>query len=221
VNPPSYWSAFLILARTILSKHFVFKIKTMTLLSLFPEQPTLPAGFTYVENFITPQEELNLIEQIHETVLHPFHFQGYEAKRKVASFGYDYNFENKALTRGADIPKAFEPLIGKVANQLSRKPEDFVELLVTEYPVGSVINWHRDAFPFETIAGISLGSDCTFRLRPHDKQLQGRKSTISFTARRRSLYWMEGKARSEWQHSISPVSNVRYSITLRTLKTNL
>jgi len=51
--------------------------------------------------------------------------------------------------------------------------------LVTEYPEGSVINWHRDAPPFDVIAGISLLPDCTFRLRPQEKLKQGRGSVIS------------------------------------------
>ncbi len=52
-------------------------------------------------------------------------------------------------------------LIAKVASHLSIKKEDFAELLLTEYPIESVINWHRDAPPFDLIAGISLLSNCT------------------------------------------------------------
>jgi alkylated DNA repair dioxygenase AlkB len=54
-------------------------------------------------------------------------------------------------------------------------------------------------------------------LRPHDKTKQGRKAIISFPVKRGSLYLMKGLARSEWEHSISPVKAIRYSITLRTL----
>jgi alkylated DNA repair dioxygenase AlkB len=92
------------------------------------------------------------------------------------------------------------------------------ELLVTEYPPGSVINWHRDAPPFDLIAGISLSSDCTFKLRPHAEEKRNRKTTVSLTVANRSLYVMQGASRSEWQHCITPVKDVRYSITLRTLR---
>jgi alkylated DNA repair dioxygenase AlkB len=92
------------------------------------------------------------------------------------------------------------------------------ELLVTEYPPGSVINWHRDAPPFDVIAGISLSADCTFKLRPHEKEKQNRKSILSFPVKRRSLYLIQGEARTNWQHSIAPVKEMRYSITLRTLR---
>jgi alkylated DNA repair dioxygenase AlkB len=185
--------------------------------SLFPGE-IFPPGFQYFPGFITMEEEEQLIKEVQETELHVFNFQGFEAKRKVASFGYDYSFDKRSLAKGKEIPLQFDWLIKKVADKLSIPTEQFAELLVTEYPVGSVINWHRDAPPFDIIAGISLSTDCTFRLRPHDKAKQGRRSVISFPVQRRSLYIMQGEARSEWQHSITPVKAVRYSITLRTLK---
>ena len=189
--------------------------------SLFPIGPVLPEGFSYFPDYLTSQEEAMLVKAIGEYELHTFMFQGYEAKRKVASFGYDYNFSNRSLTKGKDIPEAFQPLITRIARQLSIEPRHFAELLLTEYPAGAVINWHRDAFPFDLIAGVSLLSDCVFRLRPHDKMKQGRRSIISIPVRRRSLYIIQGTARSEWEHSISPVNTTRYSITLRTLKTDI
>lgn len=186
--------------------------------TLFQISPVLPEGFFYIPGFITEAEEKHLCELISTVELHTFHFQGYEAKRKVASYGYDWSFEKRVLSKGREIPQEFNFLIEKLSNHLSIKSEDFAELLITEYPVGSVINWHRDAPPFDLIAGISLLSDCTFRLRPHDKAKQSRASLISFAVERRSLYIMQGAARTEWQHSVLPVKKVRYSITLRTLK---
>src|SRR5687767_11388583 len=124
--------------------------------SLFPTATTYPEGFNYYPDFISASEAEYLLEQINKIDLHTFTFQGYEAKRKVASFGYDYSFEKNALSRGKEIPNEFNSLIEKVAKHIGVEKENFGELLVTEYPVGSVINWHRDAFPFDMIAGISL-----------------------------------------------------------------
>ena len=186
--------------------------------TLFPIQPEMPEGFSYTPEFISIDEEEELIKQVKSTELHPMIFQGFEAKRKVASFGFDYSFENRTLRKGTTIPDAFNQLIGKVAVQAGITPDQFAELLVTEYPPGAVINWHRDAPPFDLIAGISLLSDCIFRFRPHDKTKQGRKSITSLAVTRRSLYFIDGIARKEWQHSTSPVKETRYSITLRTLK---
>ena len=188
--------------------------------TLFPEI-LYPDGFHYFPDFISAEEELALVEEIEKSDLHTFMFQGFEAKRKTASFGYDYSFDKRAISKGKPIPAAFNTVIRKVANKLSIDSNDFAELLVTEYPEGSMINWHRDAPPFDIIAGISLLADCTFRLRPHDKQKQGRSSIISVPVIRRSLYIIRDSARTHWQHSISPVKKKRYSITLRTLKKSL
>jgi alkylated DNA repair dioxygenase AlkB len=190
------------------------------MLSLFPDETIYPAGFSYQDNFITPNEEQELLQAIEAISLNPMQFQGYEAKRKVASYGWDWNFERRELKRGKEFPMPFRWLVKKVADQLQLPVSEIGELLVTEYPVDSVINWHRDAPPFDLIAGISLKADCLFKLRPYDKAKQGRKSIISVPVKRNSLYLMRDEARNEWEHSIAPVKTVRYSITLRTLRKN-
>lgn len=183
-----------------------------------PKESQFPEGFLYFPDFLTEQEEKDLLTGISKIELKTFTFQGYEAKRKVESYGYDYNFDNRSIKKGQSIPPIFNPLIEKVSAFLSLPANDFAELLITEYPIGAVINWHRDAPPFDLIAGISLLSDCRFRLRPHEKFKQNHSNVIAFPVHRRSLYILSGPARSEWQHSISPVKEVRYSITLRTLR---
>jgi alkylated DNA repair dioxygenase AlkB len=132
--------------------------------TLFPIEPVLPQGFSYTENFLSPEEEQSLLKEITNIELHSFHFQGFEAKRRVASFGYDWSFEKRILSKGKEIPALFDALLDKVSEHLQIQKKSFAELLVTEYPVGSVINWHRDAPPFHVIVGISLQSDCVFRL---------------------------------------------------------
>ena len=184
---------------------------------LFPVETRYPQGFEYFPDFLSENEEADLQKEVLKIDLHSFIFQGFEAKRKVASFGYDYSFDKRKLTAGKNIPEVFAPLIKKVSDYLSLQPSQFAELLVTEYPVGAVINWHRDAPPFDLIAGISLNADCILRLRPHDKTKQGRGSIISVPVSRRSLYVMQGAARTECQHSRAAVKEIRYSITLRTL----
>ncbi|HEV7333873.1 MAG TPA: alpha-ketoglutarate-dependent dioxygenase AlkB [Flavisolibacter sp.] len=186
--------------------------------TLFSLEPAFPAGFQYIEDFLSKVEEDALLQFAKTTALHSFRFQGYEANRRVASFGWDWSFESRELSKGKDIPPVFDGLIKRVVQLLSFPPDAFAELLVTEYPVGSVINWHHDAPPFALIAGVSLQADCMFKLRPFAKEAQTRKATISFPVKRRSLYIMQGEAREEWQHSTAPVREVRYSITLRTLK---
>jgi alkylated DNA repair dioxygenase AlkB len=186
--------------------------------TLFPIEPLYPKGFAYFGDFITPSEEEALMKVIAAIDLQNMQFQGYEAKRRVASFGQDWNFATRRLSEGKPIPKKFHWLIERVCAKLAVNVEDVAELLVTEYPVGSVINWHRDAPPFDLIAGISLGADCIFKLRPYDRAIQTRKAIVSLPVSRCSLYVVQDEARSEWEHSIAPVNQARYSITLRTLR---
>jgi hypothetical protein len=122
----------------ILSRHNIF---IFTRMELFPIERKYPAGFQYVPDFITTEEEDYLLDAIGRIALHTFNFHGFEAKRRVASFGYDYSFSNRTLTKGEPIPTAFDPLLSKVSLRLNIPKEEFVELLVTEYPLGSVINW--------------------------------------------------------------------------------
>jgi alkylated DNA repair dioxygenase AlkB len=187
-------------------------------MELFPVALKLPEGFSYHGSFLSLDEEQQLLQFIQNIELHPMIFQGFEAKRKVASFGLDYSFDSRRLRKGKEIPLELNWLLTKVANYKSIAVDAIAELLITEYPAGSVINWHRDAPPFDIIVGISLLSDCVFKLRPHDKVKQTRNATVSLPIERRSLYVLSGNSRSEWQHSIAPVKEVRYSITLRTLK---
>ena len=192
----------------------------MTMQTLFSIPPGLPDGFSYVPDFLTEAEEDELTSLVKSFPLKNMMFQGFEAKRKVASFGYDYHFDSRSLSKGHAIPEIFQPLMAKVAAILNIPTAHFTELLLTEYAPGTVINWHRDAPPFDQIAGISLGADCRFRLRPYGKTGQTRRAIKSFTVERCSLYLIKGEARQDWEHSIAPVKELRYSITLRTLRGN-
>ncbi|MGX5816597.1 alpha-ketoglutarate-dependent dioxygenase AlkB [Chitinophaga lutea] len=181
--------------------------------ALFDIPPSFPPGFSYYPDFLTEAEERLLLSLARGTPVQTFSFQGYEARRRTASYGYDYHFNGRYLSKGRPIPDAFHWLIEKVAAHLDIAAGAFKELLVTQYPEGAVINWHRDAPPFGLIAGVSLQTDCTFKLRPYGEK----RPVRSFPVARRSLYIMEGEARSEWQHSTAPVDDERWAVTLRTL----
>src|SRR5437763_4917906 len=102
--------------------------------TLFPLEPTFPEGFSYIPDFINDEEERDLIKEIKKTELHNLKFQGYIANRKTASFGYDYSFDKRSLSKGKDIPAVFNSLIEKVAKHISIPADNFAELLLTEYP---------------------------------------------------------------------------------------
>lgn len=186
--------------------------------TLFDSSPAMPQGFAYYPAFITNEEEQQLINAISDIGLQNMQFHQYQAKRKTAGFGMGWNFINKVLTGGEPIPATFEFIINKIADFFSLDKAAIAQFLITEYPEGSVINWHRDAPPFDKIIGLSLLSDAIFKLRPLQKELQNRAAIISLEIKRCSLYIMEGESKSAWQHCIIPVKQTRYSLTFRTLK---
>jgi alkylated DNA repair dioxygenase AlkB len=146
---------------------------------------------------------------------------GVVAKRRVAHFGLHYTFTSHRLTPASDAPQEFDAIRSRAAQIAGLDSGSFSEVLVTEYPPGAGIGWHRDAPPFGIIAGISLAADSTMRFRrdlPSEKGAVGRREASALELPRRSLYVLTGTARTDWQHSISPIAQLRYSITFRTLK---
>ncbi len=76
----------------------LFEILLMN--TLFPVEPAYPEGFLYTSDFVGPHEEIRHYKEIQKIELPNLTFQVFAANRKVASFGYNYNFENGSLTRG-------------------------------------------------------------------------------------------------------------------------
>jgi len=92
--------------------------------------------------------------------------------------------------------------------------EDFAQALVSEYTPGTPIGWHLDRAHYNNIVGVSLLSPATLRLRRREGNRWQRSSQV---LEPRSAYILSGAARTLWQHSIPPVSELRYSVTFRTL----
>ena len=91
-----------------------------------------------------------------------------------------------------------------------------MQALVTRYPPGSVIGWHRDAPAFgPTVAGLSLGSSCLLRFQ---RGRADNRRVYEVELAPRSAYVLAGAARASWQHSIPAVPELRYSITFRQLR---
>lgn len=83
--------------------------------TLFPIYPDFPDGFSYFPDFLNEEEEFKLSKKTETIELHDFNFQDFKTERKVASFGYDYSFENGGLLKGKDIPVVFDLLIERVS----------------------------------------------------------------------------------------------------------
>ncbi|MFB3906142.1 MAG: alpha-ketoglutarate-dependent dioxygenase AlkB [Acidobacteriota bacterium] len=107
------------------------------------------------------------------------------------------------------------PLRERVAKFAGLEPKDLAEALLTEYSPGATIGWHRDALAFGVILAVSLAGACRLRLQ---KGKGEERQTAVLSVEPRSLYMLAGAARNQWQHSIPPTKELRYSITFRTLR---
>jgi alkylated DNA repair dioxygenase AlkB len=140
---------------------------------------------------------------------------GVTAKRRVAQFGWRYAFESYRLTAGPPVPDEFTALRQRAGLLADVEPAEFSEVLVTEYPPGAGIGWHRDAPHFGIVAGVSLGASCRMRFR---QGKTGSWRTVAVELPPRSIYLLTGAARQQWQHMIPSVRDTRWSVTLRTLR---
>ncbi|TGS19244.1 alpha-ketoglutarate-dependent dioxygenase AlkB [Mesorhizobium sp. M2E.F.Ca.ET.209.01.1.1] len=176
---------------------------------------SLPEGFSYQPELITRDEEHELVRHIRGLPFKPFDFHGYLANRQVVGFGLRYDYQRRQVVDAPPIPDFMLPLRAKVAEFAGVAASEFAQLLINEYRPGAGIGWHRDKPHFELVAGVSLLAPCSFRLRRKSATAWDRE-TINVEPR--SVYLMAGPARNEWEHSIPPVEQHRYSITFRTLR---
>ncbi|SFK39882.1 alpha-ketoglutarate-dependent dioxygenase AlkB [Caulobacter sp. UNC279MFTsu5.1] len=187
--------------------------------SLFDLPPAprwpMPQGFAYRPDLIGPAEECDLVARFADLDFKPYEHLGYLGNRRVASFGWRRDDSGRMIETGEPIPDCLRPLLDKVAAFTGLARESFRHALVTEYAPGAGIGWHRDRPPAVAIAGVSLVSPCSFRLR---RKAGDRWDRATIEAQPRSAYLMSGPARSDWQHSIPPVAALRYSVTFRTVR---
>jgi len=179
------------------------------------EGTTLPEGFRYQPDVLSPNEEHELLERVRELPFKEFQFQGYVGKRRVVSFGWQYDFNERALRKADDMPPFLLSLRETAAAFAGMSPAQLQQVLVTEYDAGAGIGWHRDKAIFGEVIGISLVSACRFRLR---RKVGSTWERAAIIAQPRSAYLLSGPARSEWEHSIPEVDTLRYSVTFRNFR---
>jgi alkylated DNA repair dioxygenase AlkB len=188
--------------------------------SLF--DPGLPDGFVYRPDFISSEDEAQLVDAIGQVEFSAFEMRGVIARRRVAFFGSSYD-AGRAET--PPLPAFLLPLRERAAAFARVHPDAFAMALINEYPPGAPIGWHRDAPQYDMIFGVSLLSACRMMLRPYvslsaQRAAEGRrrKATHQITLERRSAYLMAGESRTGYEHHIPGVTELRYSITFRTLR---
>jgi alkylated DNA repair dioxygenase AlkB len=178
-------------------------------LALFDKVRAEPEGLRYAADFVSPAIERELIQCIRTVPLQPFQFGQFEGKRRVASFGFRYDYDQRQLKKAEPIPAWLAEIVARVET-FGGPGTRIQQVLCTEYDVGVGIGWHRDKPHFDRI----FGAACKFRFRrPAGKSWE----RFTLDAEARSLYMMSGPSRLTWEHSIPSVEAPRYSITFRTM----
>jgi alkylated DNA repair dioxygenase AlkB len=152
---------------------------------------------------------------VRELPFREFEFHRYLGRRRIVSFGWKYDFSSQRLQKAEAIPDYLLSLRALAGLFAKLSPEAFQQVLVTEYANGAGIGWHRDKAVFGQVVGVSLLTACTLRFR---RKANDGWQRANLRVEPRSAYHLSGPARSDWEHSISRVETLRYSITFRTMR---
>jgi alkylated DNA repair dioxygenase AlkB len=179
---------------------------------LFDE--ALVTGLKYSPDFITADEERELVARLGQLDLSPFRFHGWLGNRKTRSFGWRYDFDDASFTPTEPIPDWLKSLRDKAASFAGAALDDIHHALVARYDPAAGIGWHKDRDVFERVVGVSLHTPATLRFR----QRAGRTfKRASLEVEPRSAYLLSDEARWNWEHRVTPGEQLRFSITFRTL----
>ena len=183
---------------------------------LFPDAPAdVPEGFAYHADVMTEVEERALLDGLKALAFGEVRMRGQVARRRTIHFGWTYGYETWRVEPGPPIPAFLLGARSRAARLAGVDADTMAEVLVTHYPPGAGIGWHRDAPAFGVVVGVLLLGACRFRFQ---QGRGGARRTRAVTLAPRSAYVLDGAARWQWQHAIPPGREERYSITFRTLR---
>ena len=183
-------------------------------IELFQKKGIEIPGATYLRDFISLEEEREVISQIEQgTWTHEF-------ARRRQHYGIGYGQQGRV--EPSPLPVWIDTIARRIvgARFFSRMP---VQALVNEYLPGQGISAHKDYQPFDEVASLSLASGCLMEFAKAN-----RTRNVSLWLEPRSLLVLTGEARHEWTHAIRPrladlvdgakiPRERRLSLTLRTI----
>ncbi len=174
-----------------------------------------PDGLLYRPQFVSEAEERSLLTAFDTGDWEEVRMRGQTALRSVRHFGHRYDYEGWRLVPADPLPDSVAWLRDRAGELAEVAPADFTETLVTRYPPGAGIGWHRDAPLFgPKVVGVSLGAPSRLRFQ---RRTAGLRRVHEVRLDPRSAYVLAGAARWSWQHSIPAVADLRYSVTFRTV----
>lgn len=187
---------------------------------LFGVADALPPGLAFEPEFVTADEQRELLDHLVALPLREARYKEYTARRRVFAWGSRFDFQEYRLQPRAivELPVPLQALRERLAAWAGVAPGDFVHVMVSEYRTGTPLGWHRDAPDYEVIVGVSLGGPARLRFRPYPPAAPGAGEIVSLDLAPRSAYRMRDEARWGWQHSVPPVPALRYSVTMRTVR---
>lgn len=183
---------------------------------LAPSPGALPPGLRYEAGFLSPAAQAALVALVRRLPLQAARYKAYTARRRVVSYGGQFDYDSLELQPAAPLIEALHPLRAQVAAWAGVAPEALVHALVAEYAPGTPLGWHRDVPDFEDVFGVSLGGEAQLRLRPWPPHAPRREDILRLSLAPGSVYALRGEARWSWQHSVAPVPALRWSVTFRT-----
>src|SRR5215813_277297 len=114
----------------------------------------------YAADVLARREEEALLDVLPALPFKEFEFHGFLGKRRVVSFGWRYDFNQGGLQKIEDIPAFLIPIRERAAQFAGMPPAAFQQALLTQYPAGAAIGWHKDRLIFGEVIGTSLVSPC-------------------------------------------------------------
>ncbi|KAK6485955.1 alkylated DNA repair protein alkB-like protein 8 [Huso huso] len=164
----------------------------------------LPAGLRVVEEFVSSEEEQQLLSSIDwGSDMSSESAQKTLKHRRVKHYGYEFRYDNNDVDKDSPLPGGLPEICEEVLERclekgyVNIKPD---QLTVNQYEPGQGIPPHVDTHsPFEdTIISLSLGAKTVMDFKHPD----GRSVAVMLP--RRSLLVMTGESRYLWTHGITP-----------------
>ena len=166
-------------------------------------------GLTFISNFITENEELELLDNINKSKWNT------EIRRRTQHYGFRYPYKNTTkLIKTDPIPKFLQGILEKLNDQTGK---DFDQIIINEYEPGHGICPHVDnTYLFgDTVVSLSLQSNTIMDFTNYGKH-------IEVELLRKSIVILQKDARYKWRHGIEAIkmdNNIqrgkRVSITFR------